>query len=92
MKNITEPTVRAAVVADLLADMDDQTERQNRIIAELARYEKHPEQAVIFAIALNLATLTIADKTRELVGERFTYNPKKAARNVRRGLRRKGHR
>lgn len=87
MRNpILNPTVRAVVVAQELADISTQTERQMRIHAELIRYEKHPEQAVIFAAALPLALLAILDNTVRLAGERATYDPRQAARVVARSI------
>lgn len=90
MNMLINPTVRAVVVAQDLAQMSTQTERDMRIGAELLSFEENPEQAVIFAKALPLAILTILDATVRLAGERATYDPKKAGRVVKRSLRRKG--
>ncbi|WP_106814261.1 hypothetical protein [Microbacterium timonense] len=89
---LINPTVRAVVVAQELAQIPTQTERQMRIGAELLAFEKHPEQAVIFAQALPLALLALLDQTVRLAGERAAYDPRKAARVVKRSLRRKGRR
>src|SRR5690606_2783613 len=86
---LIDPTVRAVVVAQELAQIPTQTERQMRIGAELLRYEKNPEQAVVFAQTLPLALLAILDQTVRLAGERASYDPQKAARVVRRALKRK---